>query len=399
VKTLSHPPAPAFSLFAAGFRPFFLLAGLDAIANMALWLTVYRHPEWWPASATAAIYWHAHEMLFGFAAAAIAGFLLTAVPNWTGRAAYRGPILYSLVGLWAMGRLVMLPVAFPAWLRGAIDLAFLPALALALAPPLIAQRKFRNLAFLLLLALLFLANLAFHLGTAGVLEMGEHIGLAIAIDLIVVMVAIIGGRVIPIFTRNGLFQAGIQVGLGGNRWIEYAAAVSLAAMIASDIATPLSALNGAVSLTAGIAQLVRLSQWHGHRTWRQPLLWVLHLGYTWLALGLILKAMSLLTASPASEKWIHALTVGCFATMILAIMSRASLGHSGRPLKQPAGMAAAYLMVSLAALVRVFAPALFPLAYDQIIYSAGGLWIAAFAIFVTIYAPILAGPRADGKPG
>jgi uncharacterized protein involved in response to NO len=388
------------ALFESGFRPFFLLAGLDAPANMILWLAVYFRPEIWPAGAIPAAYWHAHEMLFGFAAAAIGGFMLTAVPNWTGRPPYRGAILYLITAIWLGGRIVMLPflhVAAP--VAAAIDVAFFPVLAIVVAPALFRAGKYRNLPFLGLLSLLFAANLCFHLGMNGSPELGEHIGLYAAIDVILVMIVIIGGRIIPSFTRNALLKHGVPPPAQYSPWIDRSAIATVLLMIVLDMAFPLSKVSGAASLLAALVQALRLSRWQGHRTLRDPLLWVLHLGYIWLTLALFLKGASLLLAMSFAEKWVHALTIGAFSTMIMAVMSRAALGHSGRPLVAPGLMPFAYLLVTLAAAVRVFGSPLLPAQYDAIIGLSGSPWIAAFAVYLWNYVPILIRPRSDGKAG
>jgi uncharacterized protein involved in response to NO len=388
------------ALFASGFRPFFLLAGLDAVANMGAWLAVYFEPGLWPESAMPAVYWHAHEMLFGFVAAAIGGFLLTAVPNWTGSNPYRGTPLYLLTGAWICGRLAMLPfIPLPAAWRAMADLAFYPLLALTLAPRLVGAGKLRNIMFLVLLAALLTGNLLFHLGAAGVITAGEHIGLAVGADIVTIMIVIVGGRILPAFTRSGLAALRIPVDISANPWLERFAILSILAMTAADMATPLSRLSGGVTLLAAIAQIFRLSQWQGYRARRIPLLWVLHLGYAWLALGLLLKATWLLFAVDLAQNWIHALTIGAFSTMILAVMSRASLGHAGRPLVAPKPVVVAYGMLSAAAAVRVFCPVIMPAHSGIAIASAGLLWIGTFALFLWVYAPILLSPRQDGMPG
>jgi uncharacterized protein involved in response to NO len=389
-----------FVPFAIGLRPFFLLAGIDAIANMIVWLVVYLWPELWPEVAIAPMYWHAHEMLFGFIAAAIAGFLLTAVPGWTGRSSYAGTPLIGLSVLWLCGRVAMSPLLrLPPILVAVIDLAFFPALVLTLAPPLIRARKLRNLPFIALLTALFLANLSFHLGVLGVIPVGEHIGLGIAADIVCVLIVVVSGRIIPAFTKGGLARMGVKAELKSYAFVEYVAITSIVAVLVADLIAPLSQWNGAVALAAGIAQALRLGQWQGHRTLREPLLWVLHLGYAWLALGLVLKGIWLLFAAEFAAMWVHALTVGAFTTMILAVMTRASLGHTGRALTAPTPMAATYRLVTIAAAVRVFAPTVFPDDYPVIVATAGLLWIAAFAIFLWVYTPILIRPRADGSPG
>ncbi len=280
---------------------------------------------------------------------------------------------------------------------GAIDLAFFPALTLVLALPLIRARKFRNLPFLALLTAFFLADLFFQLGTNGVLNAGQHIGLSIAVDIIAVLIVIVGGRIIPAFTKSGLARQGIAVELRSDSWIEISAVASIVVMLAADLVIP--PLTGAVAFLAAAAQAIRLTQWQDHRAVRDPLIWALHLGYAWLVVGLLLKGMWFLAAMPLAEKWIHALTVGAFASMILAVMTRASLGHTGRALTAPGSIATAYGLVTAAAAVRVFAPAVFPAEYNAIVAAAGLLWIAAFAIFLWVYTPILLRPRPDGRPG
>ena len=392
--------AKQFVLFACGFRPFFLLAGLDALINMVVWLAAFLHPSIWPAHAMPSMYWHAHEMLFGFATAAIAGFLLTAVPGWTGRKSYSGAPLISLIIVWLAGRIAMAPLGLmPPIAAGAIDLAFFPALILVLAPPLVSTRKFRNLPFVGILAILFLANLCFHLGADGVLNAGEQIGLGIAIDVVMILIVIIGGRIIPAFTKSGLARHGISVQLRGDRWIEIFSIVSVIAVLLADLAMPLSAVNGAVALVAALAQTIRLAQWQGHRAARDPLIWVLHLGYAWLIVGLLLKGIWLITAAPFAEKWIHSLTVGAFTTMILAVMSRASLGQSGRALIASRPIAICFGLVTISAAIRVFAHVILPDSYNEIVTVSGLLWIATFAIFLWVFTPILTRPRTDGRPG
>jgi uncharacterized protein involved in response to NO len=386
-------------LFACGFRPFFLLAGLDALINMGVWLGAFLDPGLWPARALPAMYWHAHEMLFGFASAAIAGFLLTAVPGWTGRASYSGVPLISLIALWLAGRLAMAPLGLlPSMATDVIDLAFFPAMILVLAPPLVQARKFRNLPFVGILTLLFLANLCFHLGTNGILVAGEQIGLGIAIDLVMILIVIIGGRIIPAFTKSGLARYGVMVQLQGNRWIEILSIASIVAVLLGDLAMPLLAANGAIALLAAIAQAIRLARWHGHRTARDPMIWVLHIGYAWLVIGLLLKAIWLLAAVAFAEKWIHALTVGAFGTMILAVMTRASLGHTGRALIASPRIAICYTLISISALVRVFVSATLPSQYEAIITTSAVFWMAAFGLFIRVFVPILCKSRADGRP-
>ena len=388
-----------FALFDYGFRPFFLLAGLEAVVAMAVWLCVYFNPALWPAGVIPAWLWHAHEMMFGFVPAAIGGFLLTAVPSWTGAPGYSGGRLMALAGIWLAGRIAMIPgLASPEAAAG-IDLLFFPALALFLAVPLIRARKIQNLAFLVLLTLIFAANFAFHLGRLGELPGGEFIGLGFAADVVAIIVAIIGGRIIPAFTQNGLRQQGVAFTIAPLPQLDAAAIAALVLVLASDMVAMNSVIVGAIALIAALLHGVRLARWGGWRTRHTPLLWVLHVGYGFLVLALTLKGIGLLSDAAIGAKWMHALTVGCFATLILGVTTRASLGHTGRPLVLPRIAIFAYVLVPLAALVRVFAPAIAPERYSLSIALAGGLWIAGFLLYLIAYAPILVGPRADGKPG
>lgn len=392
-------PANRFALFDYGFRPFFLLAGIEAVVAMAVWLSAYFDPSSWPADALPAWLWHAHEMMFGFVPAAVAGFLLTAVPSWTGGRGFSGAPLMTLVTIWIAGRVAMIPDVVSAQIAAAIDLLFFPALGFLLAAPLIRARKLRNLPFLVLLTLLFAANLAFHLGRLGTLPGGEFIGLGAAADVVAIIVAIIGGRIIPAFTQNGLRQRGIAFTISPLPALDGAAIGAMVLVLASDLIPMSGVIVGGVALIAGLLHAVRLARWGGWHTRRMPLLWVLHVGYGFLVLALLLKGANVLTGAAIGAKWMHALTIGCFATLILGVTTRASLGHTGRPLVPAKSVIAAYALVPLAALIRVFAPAIAPDHYALSIALAAGLWLIAFLSYLFAFAPILTGPRADGKPG
>lgn len=386
------------ALLAGGLRPFFLLAGLQAVVTVAVLVTAL-HAGTWPADALPLTRWHGHEMLLGLVAAAIAGFLLTAVPGWTGREPYAGAPLAALALLWLAGRLALAPgVPLPGWLAAAVDLAFFPALAVALATPLIRAGQARNLGFLAILAGLFLANLGFHLSARGGVALPFDPLLA-TVDLIAVLVAVVGGRIVPAFTLNALAARGVGTAVRPKPWLDRLAIAALVLVLAGDLVFPATAAAGVLAGAAALLHAWRLTRWQGHRTLHTPLLWVLHLGYAWLPAGLALKATWLLTGAPPAANWLHALTAGCFATMILAVMTRAALGHTGRALVAPRPMVAAYLLLTAGALMRVLAPALAPGAYLAAVGLAGTLWGLAFALFVVVYAPILLGARVDGKPG
>jgi uncharacterized protein involved in response to NO len=385
-------------LFAYGFRPFFLAAGLTAIALIPWWagsLTLgVPLPTAWPPSL-----WHAHEMLFGFIGAALAGFLLTAVPSWTSQRGFAGWPLALLAGLWLCGRFLVATSSYwPLAVYATVDLAFLPALAAYLAPPLLRSRN-RNTKLLLVLAALFAVNATFYWGLAHADPALARSAVLTGVNLVLLLVTIIGGRIVPAFTGAALKQHGN--GAAPKAWpgVDAAAVAAMAGVLIVDVVLPQTRLAGAVALVAAIAQTVRLSQWRSLQTLRLPIVWVLHLAYAWLPIGLTLKALALLAGWGLALSSIHALTIGAAATMILAVMTRASLGHTGRPLVVNPTVVVAYLMLTAAALVRAVGPATSVLSYVQVIALAAILWTAAFALFLWVYAPMLVRARADGKPG
>ena len=385
-------------LFASGFRPTFLAAGLAAVALIPLWVAAWAFgmglASRWPPTL-----WHAHEMVFGFIAAAIAGFLLTAVPSWTGQRGFAGTPLLSLVALWLLGRVVVGSSSWwPAGLVMTADVAFFPALALLVAPPLLRARN-RNTPLLLVLVLLAACNAWFH--SALIRQdpvMASH-AVLIAIDFVLLLVTVIGGRILPAFTASGLRSEGSAVRIRVWPGIGPAAITMMVCVAAGDLAWPDSRAAGVLAGAAALIQAVRLMQWRTAATLRQPIVWVLHVAYAWLPVGLALKSAALLGGFAASAFWLHALTIGVLATMILGVMSRAALGHTGRPLVVEPATALAYGLLLLAALTRVFGLAVMPLDYVTVVVVAASFWTAAFAIFLYVYVPILWGPRVDGKPG
>lgn len=388
-----------FVLFAYGFRPFFLLAGAWAIVPMAVVWWVASSGAW-PAAGITLFEWHGHEMLFGFAAAAVAGFLLTAVPTWTGTRPVSGPWLAALVALWVLARVASAPsAASPGVLVELLGVAFFPALAVAVSIPLLRTRNHRNLPFLLMLALLFAADLAYQAPRFGWIENASIDPLRLAINLLLLMVSIIGGRIIPAFTRNALAVAGRPTPVAGPAWLDAGAIAAVVAVLGADLLVPDSTAGGLAALVAAVLLGLRLARWRGLQTLDIPLLWSLHLGYAWLIAGLALKAAWLLGGVGWAANWMHALTVGAFGTMILAVMTRVALGHSGRPLAVSRPVVAAYGLVTVAAGLRVWGPWLAPSHFLQVLTAAIVCWIGAYGLFLWVYAPILSAPRADGKPG
>ena len=388
-----QPSAPAWSPFALGFRPFFLAAGVAAVALIATWLAVYRGALGLPAYYDV-ITWHGHEMVFGYAVAVIAGFLLTAVRNWTGVPTPTGGLLALLVALWLAGRLAaLLPALLPREWIAAIDLAFLPALALSLSGPLLRRPQPGQVVFLPLLLGLTAANAMVHLQMLGITAVTARPGLYFAVDLIVLIIAVVGGRVLPFFTQRG-------VGAAPRRWpaVEWAVWGTTGAVALVDVFALAPAVAIPICAAGAVAHAVRLAGWYDRRIWGVPLLWVLHLGYGWLAVGFALKA-AVAAGLLIPMVGLHALTVGGIGVLTLGMMARVALGHTGRALQASAPMAVAFALINAAAAARALFAAALPAWYAQTILLAGALWLAAFAIFVAEFDAILLRPRVDGQPG
>lgn len=355
-----------FALFRLGFRPFYLLAaGLAALAV----------PAW--ALGRADLLWHAHEMVFGFAVAVITGFLFTAARNWTGLETPSGALLAGFALLWLAGRVLL---AVDAGLPAAIvDSLFLPAVAIALAVPLFRARN-RNRFFVGLLLLFALLNIAFHAGWRPLAMLEAALG------LVVVIVTIMGGRVIPAFTANAIPTARVRRFDWLDRTSIAAAALAIVAHLTGVGVAP-------IAFVAALLNAARLVLWDPLATRGVPILWILHLSYAWIPLGLVLLAAG--HASPA----LHAFAVGAVGGMVIGMMTRTARGHTGRPLHAGPAEVAAYALAQLAAVVRVLIPLIWPAGHSTAIIVSATLWSAAFAIYVIVYAPILTRARVDGKPG
>jgi uncharacterized protein involved in response to NO len=397
---LAHEPrAPqgrhGHPIAAKGFRPFFLVAGLFAVASVPCWLLFFTGSLRLDGYLDAAS-WHAHEMLFGFCVAVIAGFLLTAVGNWTQRETLVGMPLLALVVLWALGRVAMLCAQrLPFAVAAAADLAFLPLLVAALARPVVATRNRRNYGLVLVLGGLFLCNLVVHGQALGLVPMGSaRRACLIAVDLVLLVVVIIIGRVLPMFTRNATQADDIRSYVALDR-ISIASVVVLAV---SEAAWPRSAFTIGAAVLAASAAAARAWRWGAQHTLRHPLLWILHTGYAWIVIGLGMRALAGLAWVPASLAT-HALTVGVLGTLTLGMMARVALGHTGRPLVVARIMTCAFIAIALSAAARAVLPWLAPRWYLQSLWMAGGLWTLAFLLFVVRYMPVLSSPRVDGKPG
>jgi uncharacterized protein involved in response to NO len=383
------------ALLSAGFRPFFLGAALWAALAIPLWLALYSGAVGLP-NALAPLVWHAHEMIFGFAMAAVAGFLLTAIPNWTGRMPLQGGPLAILVLLWASGRIaVLFSTAIGAPAAAIIDLCFPAAFLAIVAREILAGRNWRNLPMLGALLLLLIGNLLVHLESLGIAETGE-LGNRLGLATLLMLISLVGGRIIPSFTRNWLTKARPEVAPPAPEGrLDLATLIVTALALACWTSAPDAAITPWAALVAGVAVATRWSRWRGARTLREPLLLILHLGYGWLALGLLLLGLDGLTDVLPATAALHALTVGAVGTMTLAVMSRAALGHTGRPLTAGPGTKAIYVLITLAAVLRVLSP-LAGQSAELVLSLAGTSWSAAFGLFAILYGGPLTQPRVTG---
>ncbi len=384
------------ALLTQGFRPFFLLAGLWAAAALPASFAALQGSVALP-TALPLVSWHIHEMLFGFVSAAMAGFMLTAIPHWTGRLPLQGAPLLGLVLLWVAGRLaIAVSALIGPWAAALIDLAFLAALAAVVLREIVAGRHWRSGPVAAVVVLFLLSNALFHAEALDLAATGEFARRG-AVAVVIALIALIGGRITPSFTRNWLAKRGagrLPAGFGAfDRLCLLATVVALAGWVAA----PASALAGAMAALAAALNLARLSRWCGLATLAEPLVWILHLGYLWIPLGLALLAASAWWPALPESSAVHALTTGAMGTMILAVMSRATLGHTGRALTAGPGLTAAYVLVSLAALARVASPLAGELA-GALLVAATAAWTAAFVLYLCVCGPMLLTRARNAAP-
>jgi len=376
-----------------GFRPFFLGAGVWAVIAMALRLGDISGTIAGGFAFHDATRWHAHEMLFGYASAVVAGFALTAVPNWTGRLPISGGPLLLLSLTWLAGRIALLAGALPQPIAATIDAAFLPILAAVLAREIIAGRNYRNIPVCGLILLLGTANILFHLEALDVIA-ANGTGTRMGIGMLSLLIGVIGGRIVPSFTNNWFGRQQRARAAISYPWLERVVHVSSAIGVVAWVLVPDSIIAGIALLIAGAAHAIRLAQWVGWRTWRDPLVLVLHVGYGWLAIGFLLLGAANVLDLGIGSAGLHALSVGAVGTMTLAVMTRATLGHTGRALQTSPGTAAVYVAITVSAAARV-AAAFVSSAYLPLLIVAGAAWLVAFALFVDIYGPMHLAARRE----
>lgn len=380
-----------FALFDLGFRPFYLLAALLAALSVPVWVA-----QWYVVVAQPGQFggmaWHAHEMVFGFAAAVITGFLFTAARNWTGLPTPTGGALAALAALWLAGRLAML--TGPGVPAAVVDCAFLPLVALSLWFPLRRSRN-RNLFFVGLLLLFAVANLLFHLASLGVLALPPTIPARGALFLVVLIVSIMSGRVTPSFTKNAIPSANIRRVAG----LDPVAIVVLAAALAAELARTPAWLLAPLAGAAAVLHAVRLVLWDPFSSLPSPILWILHLSYAWIPLGMLLLAVSAIYPEIPAGLFLHALGTGAVGGSIIGMITRTARAHTARPLQAGGAETLAYVLVHASALIRVFGPLALPAHYGAVLAAAATGWSLAFLLYLIVYVPILALPRLDGKPG
>lgn len=394
---LNSPPIKQFALFEMGFRPFFLLASLFSIIATVLWMATYTLGWSLPVNVVSPIAWHGHEMVFGYSTAMIAGFLLTAVRNWTGVPTITGLPLAMLVLMWLLARILPLsnsPLLFM-W-AACFDILFLLGFALAIIYPVVKVKQWRQTAVISKVVLLLAANIAYYLGAFHVVDQGISWGLFSAVYIIMALIFTLARRVMPFFIERGV---GYEVKLKNWSIIDSSSLILLAALWLVDVFFKQALLTALFSLALAVIHSVRLWGWYTKGIWKKPLLWVLFLGYGMFILGFLLTAFNFF-ALYATTIPLHAFTYGGIGMMILGMAARISLGHTGNNINEPPKILSwVFSILFIGALTRVVMPILLPSAYLQLIGLSQVLWIIAFTLFLYRYFMIFIEPRVDGAPG
>lgn len=380
-------------LWQLGFRPFFLFGSVFAVVTMLLWIG-FLTGHLAQLGSFPPMLWHPHEMIYGFATAIVAGFVLTASQNWTGMRGVHGTPLIALTLVWGLARLLLAIPGVSPLLAAVVDLAFLPFLGALLFPFLRQPDARAERVFYIFFALLFVGNALVHLEVLGWLPGYGRKGIFLGLNTILLIVIFIGGRVIPFFTESSVARAQPRV----RRSIEIASYLSAAAYLVTDFVSSGGRLHTTLAIAAAGIHFARLLGWQVRRVRRIPLIWILHLGYFWLVLGFALSALSS-TGLVATTLATHAFTIGGLGVIVYGMLSRVSLGHTGRRLHPSAWVVAGYVSLNLAALVRTAGPIAWPGLYQATLVVSGALWIIAFVIYIAVYSPMLLSKRVDGKAG
>ncbi len=394
---LEKEVAIGIPLFRLAFRPFFLGAGIFAVVSVFIWMIVYVHGINFNFSGMSPTTWHAHEMIFGYAMAVIAGFLLTAIKNWTGQQTLRGPGLLVLFVLWLLARTLPLTgINVPLLVLASIDLLFMLLLVVAATMPVLKAKQYKQLGVVSKLVLLMLSNMLFYLGVSGIIEDGIRWGLYSGLYMIIALVFVMARRVIPFFIENGIDG---QADIKNRLWVDLSSLVLLIALWILDVFTNLETAVSTVAVMLVALHIIRMAGWYTGQIWSKPLLWVLYIAYGSLVAGFALKA---------TESWfgfspnlsVHAFAYGGIGVMTIGMMSRVILGHTGRNVSEPPPILSwCFILLVCGALFRIVFPLI---SMDFYIYWIGIsqlLWIAAFMIFLVVYAPMLWSTRIDGRDG
>ncbi len=386
-------------LLSFGFRPFFLAAPAYAVIAVGSWIVALGLGLALPPALDPVLF-HGHEMVYGFAAAVVAGFFLTVTPSWTGGGALTGVALSSLVALWLLGRVAMwMSALLPTTLVALVDLTFLPALIAAVVAPILTKGLRRQVIFIPILGIFWVGDLLIWLDRLGIVAVDPTWSLSLGIYALVILIVVMGGRVIPSFTSSYLKRASRPDRVVFYPRMDKVAILATVGVLVLELAGSSGVLVGPACAVLAVVHLVRLYGWHGEVSWREPILWALHVAYLWLAIGFGLMAAAYLGAPIATTVALHALTVGALSGLMLAVMSRAVLGHTGRPIVAAPSVVAAYVLLHAAAFVRVAGAFMGPDLFIETMALAGVLWSAAFLLFFLSCLPILLRPRVDGRPG
>ena len=385
------------SLLHLGFRPFFLLGSIFAVIAMALWLWILSFGGWLASSDLSVFQWHAHEMLYGYTLAVITGFLLTAVRNWTGQKTISGMPLLLLALCWLIARVMPLiehPDAM--LLMAGFDLVFNLVFCIAILLPIIKVRQWKHLAIWSKVVFLLIGNVLFYLGMFNLLEDGVRLGNYTALYIILSLMMLMGRRVIPFFIEKGL---GAEVALINYRWLDLSSLFLMLAFIILEVFIVVPLWATVIAGLLAVLHSIRLYGWYHEGLWKKPLLWSLYVGYGWIVVGFILRAISGF-AEISPMLGIHAFTYGGIGLITLGMMARISLGHTGRDVfNPPKELQTIFFLIFAGSVVRVLLPLVFPNDYSTLMLLSQILWLIAFIEFVFTYASMLVKPRTDAKFG
>jgi len=388
---------PSFALFELGFRPFFAAASVFAVLAIGWWMAVYVFGQPLYPAGIAPMHWHGHEMIFGYAMAVVAGFLLTAVVNWTGVMTIRRGPLAALAALWLFARLAaFFPLSEALLLAAVADTAFAIGLAIAVSIPVWKVRQWNQVGILAKVILMLVANLFFYAGVFGYVDQGISWGLYGGLYVLIGLVFVMGRRVIPFFIEKGVEE---DCALRNRGWIDVTSLVLFVAWFVLEVFTSQVQAVAVLSLVLFALHALRLWDWYTPGIWRKPLLWSLYLGYGFMLLGFLLKALGIWFGQAPSLA-LHAFAYGAVGLITIGMMARVSLGHSGRNVFDPPGiLVPVFVLVLAGALIRVVLPLLLPQHYTIWIAASQLLWIAGFSVFSIVYLPVFWQPRVDGRPG